>query len=596
MNTQRDSKTYRILVAVGEAAHLAVLLALAAPLARQRGGRVTAVYVGTADAPPDWLVVPEDCADVTDPPVVIQSHPAGQAVLAYANEIDPDLLLLHWRGEPSRGRYLLGRTLDPLIQYAPCDVAVLRVKEPPEVFVARMRLPGRVLIPFGGGPNAGLAARIALDLSPGTRVTALRVASRNMGSTALSAEWALLRSLVEETPEPERLDPRVIHASNVVEGIARAAEDDFDLVLVGATDESFMDRMLFGNTPQALARAVQAPLLIVRKRAALPAEALRRLRWHLINVMTQLSESERVSVYRRVRRTARADRDYVIMMTLAAGIAGLGLLLGSTAVIIGAMLVAPLMSSLIAIGMGIVQGDARLLRLSTRTMAMGTLIVIGVSALLELVAPAYTPTAEMLARTSPTLLDLGVALISGAAAAYASARDDMASALPGVAIAVALAPPLATLGLLATSGRWSLALGAFLLFMTNLVGIVSAVALVYLWMGFRPNTVERARARAFRGGVAATAILGIIVIGALGFLSVNALRDANVRHRVARVLEDSGLLLGTNARVAEWQIEKSPELMVSVSIETTDDVTTAQALDLQLALTESLGQPTTRCK
>jgi uncharacterized hydrophobic protein (TIGR00271 family) len=593
MNAHAESGTYRILVAAGEAAHLAVLLALAAPLARQRGGRVTPVYVGAADDLPEWLGVPADCSDVTDAPVVLESSRAGQAVLAYAHEVDPDLLLLHWRGEPSRGRYLLGRTLDPLIQYAPCDVAVLHVNEPPDVFVERMRGPNRVLIPFGGGPNAGLAARIALDLSQDTQVTALRVASLHLGSTAVSAEWAILRSLIEDTPEPERLEPRVIHAASVVEGIAREAEDDFDLVLVGATDESFVDRMLFGNTPQALARAVRAPLLIVRRRGALPAEAVRRLRWRLINVMTQLSESERIQVYRQVRRAARVDRDYVIMMTLAAGIASLGLLLDSTAVIIGAMLVAPLMSALIGIGMGIVQGDAPLLRLSTRTMAIGALIAIGVSALMELIAPTYNPTGQMLARTSPTLLDLGVALISGAAAAYASAREDVASALPGVAIAVALAPPLVTLGLLATAARWTLALGALLLFLTNLVGIVAAAALVYLWMGFRPNIVEKARARAFRGGVAATVILGIVVIGALGFLSMNALRGASVRRQVAQVLESRDQLLGANAQVADWEVDIGPELTVMVSIETTEDITTAQALDLQLALTEKLGQPTT---
>ncbi|MHB1319069.1 MAG: DUF389 domain-containing protein, partial [Anaerolineae bacterium] len=466
MSTLEHSKLYRILVAVGEPAHLAVLLALAVPLARRRGGRVTPVYAGATDVCPEWLHIPEECADVTDTPVVLANPHTGQAVLAYANEIDPDLLLLHWRGEPSRGRYLLGRTLDPLIQYAPCDVAVLRVNEPSEVFVERMRLPNKVLIPFGGGPNAGLAAQIALDLSDDAQVTALRVASRHAGSTAVSAEWEILRALIADTPEPARLEPRVIHAANVVDGIARAAEDGYDLVLVGATGESYVDRIVFGNTPQALARAVRAPLLIVRQRGALPAEAVRRLRWRLINVMTQLAESERIQVYRQVRRAARVDRDYVIMMTLAAGIASLGLLLNSTAVIIGAMLVAPLMSALIGIGMGIVQGDAPLLRLSTRTTASGALIVIAVSGLMELIAPTYDPTGEMLSRTSPTLLDLGVALISGAAAAYASAREDVASALPGVAIAVALAPPLATLGLLVTSGRWSLALGAFLLFLT----------------------------------------------------------------------------------------------------------------------------------
>lgn len=596
MELIRKDYDYHILVAVGEAAHLAVLLALAAPMARRRGGRVTPVYVAVEQQVPDWLQVPADCADVTDEPIVLRgersSDQPGDVLLSYANDFRPDLLLLHWRGEPSRGRYLLGRTLDPLIQYAPCDVAVLRVDGPPEPFVERMRDPQRVLIPFGGGPNAELAARLALDLSDQVRITALRIASQHAATTAISAQMATLRAQIENTPEPERLEPRVVPARTVVEGIVRTAEAGHDLVLVGATGESYLDRVVFGNVPQQLATTLQAPLLIVRRRGALTTEAVRRMRWRLINVMTQLSDSERIRVYRQVRRSARSDRDYAVMMILAAAIASLGLLLNSTAVIIGAMLVAPLMSSLLGIGLGIVQGDKPLLGISTRTMVTGAAMVIFVSGLMELIAPAYNPTGEMLARTSPTLLDLGVALVSGAAAAYASAREDVASALPGVAIAVALAPPLATLGLLLTAGRWSLALGAALLFATNLVGIVAAAALIYLWMGFRPNIAEKARARMFRGGVLATAVLATIVIAALGVLSVRALREASVRRQVAAALVDNRRLLGLNADIAGWDVEIGPDLKVSVSVETSDDITTAQTLDLQLALSQRLGQRT----
>ncbi len=593
MSNPPQGSRYRILIGVGEPAHLAELLALAVPLARRRGGRVTPVYVNPSSDPPDWLIVPEDVGDVVDDPVILASTRSGQALLEYINEVEPALLLLHWRGEASRGQHLLGSTLDPLLQYAPCDVAVLRIKEPPERFAERMRSPSRILVPFGGGPNAGLAAELALDLSPDRKVTALRVASRNLGPTAASAEWDTLRALTADIPEASRLDLQVVQAHSVVQGITQAASEGHDLVLVGATGESFVDRMIFGNTPVALARTIDAPLLIVRRRGALPAEAWRRLRWRVINLMTQLSESERIRVYRQVRRAARADHDYIMMMMLATGIAGLGLLLNSTAVLIGAMLVAPLMSALLGLGMGIVQGDARLLRLAARTLAIGALIGVAIAGLIELLAPAYNPTAEMLARTSPTLLDLGVALISGAAAAYASAREDASAALPGVAIAVALVPPLTTFGLLAVSGQPALAGGALLLFLTNLVGIVAAASSVYLWMGFRPNTAEKDRARAFRGGVAATAVIGALVVAVLGILSVRALQVASLRRQVGLALDRHRALLGIDAELAEWDVTTQDGLTVSVSVETTDDVTAAEALNLQLALASELGQPTT---
>jgi uncharacterized hydrophobic protein (TIGR00271 family) len=583
--------SFRILIAVGEPDHLAVLLALSAPLARARQGRVTALYVGTSESPPAWFQIPEHYQDVVDPPVVVNDTDVGGAVLAHARKLEPDLLFLHWRGRPTRGRYLLGRTLDPVIEYAPCDVAVVRVSEPPEAFVARMESLERVLVPSGGGPNASLALALGLDLSPQAEVTALRVASPNMGATAISAQWAILRSAVEPFQESGRTQPRVVLSSGVVDGILQEAAEGYDMVLIGATGESFVDRLVFGNLPQELAQKAAVPVVIVRRCGNMPSAALRRIRWRIINLMTQLATEERIAVYRQVRRAARPDRDYYVMMTLAAGIASFGLLLSSAAVIIGAMVVAPMMSALIGVGMGIVQGDAPLLRLSLRTVTMGTGIVILVSGLVGLMAPGAQLTGEMLARTSPNLLDLAVALISGAAAAYANAREDVANALPGIAIAVALAPPLATLGLTAALGAPQAAMGAFLLFLTNLVGIVAAVAVVFLWMGFRPNIVEEPRARTFRGGVLGTVILCAAVTVVLGVLSARSLRENALRQQVSRLLEQRISLLGQGAQVSSWTMQTGSVVAIKLSVETDHDLSITQVLQLQLALEEGIRRP-----
>ena len=135
-----------------------------------------------------------------------------------------------------------------------------------------------------------------------------------------------------------------------------------------------------------------------------------------------------------------------MLIILASTIAYYGLLQSSAAVIIGAMLVAPLMSPMIAMAHAIVMGNLTMLRRAFLSTLAGVGVAIGIAALFTLLLPSIPPSREILSRTAPTLLDLCVALASGAAAAYALARKEVAAALPGVAIAAALVPPLCVVG------------------------------------------------------------------------------------------------------------------------------------------------------
>jgi uncharacterized hydrophobic protein (TIGR00271 family) len=580
-------RPHHILLTVGEPAHLAV------PLARARQGRVTALYVGDSDLKPNWLVIPEEMRDVVEEPVVINQRNVSDSILSFVRHHEVDLLLLHWKGRASRGRYLLGRTLDPVIEYAPCDVAVVRVTEHPSAFGARMANVQRVLAPAGGGPNASLALSMALDLGPTAHVTGLRVAQSSLGATAISAQHEILRTALGPFADDARLEPRVVMASSVVAGIVQEAALDYDLVMVGATHESFVDRLLFGNLPQNLAAALPQSLVIVRRHDPGAAAILRRARWRVINAMTQLTQDERIAIYRQVRRSSRADTDFYVMITLAAAIAAMGLLLNSAAVIIGAMIVAPLMSALVGIGMGIVQGDVWLLRMALRTVLAGILLVIAVSGGIALVVPRDGLTGEMLSRCNPTLLDLGVALVSGAAAAYATARKDVSSALPGVAIAVALAPPLATFGLAAFMGYPRQAFGALLLFATNLTAIVSAVALVFMWMGFRPNISEQVRARTFRGGVLGSVGLLVTIAVILGLLTASSIRSNLLRAEVQKHLGQQVSALGGDARLADWRVVSSERgaIHLEIAVEATGVIAPEQVAALQENLAQALQRP-----
>jgi uncharacterized hydrophobic protein (TIGR00271 family) len=176
--------------------------------------------------------------------------------------------------------------------------------------------------------------------------------------------------------------------------------------------------------------------------------------------------------------------NYIIELLLAAGIATLGLVLNSPAVVIGGMLVSPLMGPILATGLALAASDVYLGIKCFINIVLSFLASVLFSAILVWILPFHSPTTEILARTQPNLLDLGVALFSGLAGSLVVCRGGGGggvTALPGVAIAVALMPPLCTLGFGVGSGwEWPIISGAALLFLTNLAAIVACAFLVFL--------------------------------------------------------------------------------------------------------------------
>jgi len=178
-----------------------------------------------------------------------------------------------------------------------------------------------------------------------------------------------------------------------------------------------------------------------------------------------------------------ASVNYLLELLLAARIATLGLVLNSPAVVIGAMLVSPLMGPILATGLALAASDVYLGIKCLLNIVLSVLLAVLFAALLVWLLPFHSPTAEILARTKPNLLDLGVALFSGLAGSIVVCRGGSGggvTALPGVAIAVALMPPLCTIGFGVGSGlEWGIISGAGLLFFTNLAAIVACAFLVF---------------------------------------------------------------------------------------------------------------------
>ena len=317
---------------------------------------------------------------------------------------------------------------------------------------------------------------------------------------------------------------------------------------------------------------------------------LRHISERLNAHIPRLSMEERVEVYKSIRRGARPDADYFVMIGLAAAIAAFGLLLNSPAVIIGAMLVAPLMSAIVGLGMGIMMGDLRLLRLAASASLRGMLLAIGVGVLAGLIAPHDIATAEVLSRTQPSLLDLGVALVSGAAGAYALCRKDMLASLPGVAIAAALVPPLATVGIGLAHGNFAIAGGALLLFVTNLVAISAASVIVFLLLGFRPSA-ETERLVILQRGAIGTALLLAIVAVTLGVLTFNIVNQARLDQAIREAVA-AGVAQLNQAELIEVKIDPldSDIVHLEVTVRSQQSISYEQTVVLQQAIAKRLNR------
>jgi uncharacterized hydrophobic protein (TIGR00271 family) len=387
------------------------------------------------------------------------------------------------------------------LRYIPCEVIlclglrkdhhlsrILVAAEPGKDAQAAIRL-GAELASAGGGTLT------ALQVNPGVGADAERVGARRLARLLDTA-------LGSEHPAVNR---RVVVDDKVSRGI-RAVWDEgqHDVVVVGAPGGR-----LEASTGARLGKGVTVVMVSNASPIANRFKAL--VEGGLQRIVPQIGREERIALVDRVQSSAAWNFDFLALMLLSTTMAAVGLIQNSAAVVIGAMLVAPLMTPLLGLGLALVQGNPVLARLSVRSVVLG----LGVALLCGLLVGALTPglaepTREMLARGGPGLLDLVVAFAAGLAAAYASSRPGLIAALPGVAIAAALVPPIATSGLALSLADIPLAIGALLLFLINMVVIVLA-SMISLWLVGIRNYRQGSLWTRLSGGavIVATLALGV---------------------------------------------------------------------------------------
>ncbi len=259
-------------------------------------------------------------------------------------------------------------------------------------------------------------------------------------------------------------------------------------------------------------------------------------------------------------------QQFFVLMLLSSAIAAFGLVNDSAAVVIGAMLVAPLMTPILAVAAAITHGWGRRALESLLIVAAGALAGIGVGIAAGLFIPSLNTglplPGELLARTGPNLVDLFIALAAGAAGGFVTVRTEASGALPGVGIAVALVPPLATIGITIGLGDWGLAWGAMLLFATNLVAIVLAAGFVLLAAGFAAfRDLEGARSASL-----ATRLvwLGLLVVAIpLAYQSWDRYQESVTRADIVQAIET----WATDFKVRGVHIDRSTDpVLVEVTV------------------------------
>lgn len=300
---------------------------------------------------------------------------------------------------------------------------------------------------------------------------------------------------------------------------------------------------------------------------------------------TKIQQSVRESI----EENASLSASFIIMNVLATIIASYGLLVDSTAVVIGAMVIATLLGPIMGIALGLLESSSRLLRRALLAEVIGMVCVLLVSLFIGRLYQDIPAGNELLSRTSPSTFDLIIALAGGAAGAYAMVSPRLSVGLVGVAVATALVPPLSTCGIFLARGAIPQAGGAFLLFITNLVAIQFSASVIFLLTGYARFTNQPIRWRAILLGNGVSVVLLLLLAIVLGVNLKNVvdrtLYETTIRTQLTRALQ-----IYPQAYLTEVRFEYDGDrTQVTVVVTTPVPFTSKQVADMKKLLSQPTG-------
>jgi uncharacterized hydrophobic protein (TIGR00271 family) len=299
----------------------------------------------------------------------------------------------------------------------------------------------------------------------------------------------------------------------------------------------------------------------------------------------RVTPEDQRSLERHLESISRPSFEFFVLLGSSTIIATLGLFQNSAAVIIGAMIIAPLMRPLMGLALGSITADQKLFNRSLITLIAGSAFGICISYLGATLLQFIQLTPEIVGRTHPTLLDLGVALAAGSVGAYCQSKSDIRDTLAGVAIAVALVPPLSVVGIGLSRGAPEVASGAALLYMTNLVGITAAAAAVLLMMGYSP--LDKAKPAIF----ASVTFLALLLIP-LGLSMRELVLENRLGMEINNLLKEKTFTF-KNARLHSVEVKrfKTPMEVIATVYGEENEFVPKQVRSVQDFLIKHIGMP-----
>lgn len=377
----------------------------------------------------------------------------------------------------------------------------------------------KILLIANSGPHDLASLRFAHELSRKrhAQLTIATVEDETSAQARRAGERAI-RSLVHDASlDEEQFEVKVV-VDNIRHRGIRRCHEDHDLIISGR--ESSRDIW-------PLRESLNDVSAVIVKRTP-PLRFRSVVEW-----IPRINPRDHAELLQDMRQGSRWNSDFIGMLALASSIATLGLMQNSPAVVIGSMLLAPLMTPMIGTGLALAQANLKLAKTCVTSIGFGTLLTFSVSFLLGMITPSReTLSPEVLSRGTPNVLDLLIALFSAVAATFAMARPNIAGAVAGVAIATALVPPVCAAGLSLSHGSYGNALGALLLFGTNLIAIIVASRFTFSLMGVAPlRSLSRHRHLARLGQWGLIVSLAILA-GPLSFMLLGQLDEGRTQTAV----------------------------------------------------------------
>ena len=471
------------------------------------------------------------------------------------------------------------------LRYAPCEVVFCfgSIAEKDNL---------QFSVGVASGTHGSAAIKFARDISkaPNISLTAVRV-NPDIGPDSIKVGARRLDTLLARSlsADADGILRKVVVDNSYSNGIQRFWEEsNYDLIVTGASRVGLWGSKVTGSTGAKLYKSDQGrAVVVVSAGAPIRSRFAGAIEGRLERVVPQITRDDRIALVERLQSNSNWDFDFIALMVLSTTIAAIGLVQDSAAVVIGAMLVAPLMTPLLGLGLALVQGNVMLARISVHSVFFGICVAMLVAFLVGLAIPGFhQPTAEMLGRGGPSMLDLFVAFASGLAAAYASSRPGLLAALPGVAIAAALVPPIATSGLALSQGNFDLAFNALLLFLVNMFTIVFA-SILSLWMvGFR--SFRKTSEWIIYSGV--TVMVAVLVLGI--YLSLRTEPHAVTQKLPANLAETIQTELGKNFQLEGVEVVYEDRgVQLNLRVTTATLVPAKRAEDIRLVVAELFDVP-----